>query len=220
VAAVAVLLGGAGGLLNAALTLLGRVHPIVVTLGTMSLFRGLTLWYIEENVLVSGADRNWLFAEELGLPLVVWLGLALVVTAWLLLNLTVSGRELYALGDNPSAAHRVGIKRVRVWLKAFGIQGLLVGLAGFFYLARSGSLQPTSFDDKTLEAIAAAVVGGVAITGGRGSVWGVVLGCLLLVALPPACLFLHVSTHWQKTLVGGVLLAAVTLDTLWRRKGQ
>jgi ABC-type sugar transport system ATPase subunit/ribose/xylose/arabinose/galactoside ABC-type transport system permease subunit len=219
VAALALSVGGAGGFLNAALTLLGRVHPIVITLGTLSVYRGLTLWWVEQDVQVAGRARNWIFAEALGLPLMAWLGLGLVALTWLLLNRTVAGRKVYAQGDNPSAAHRVGIDRGRVWLATFTLQGMLVGLAGLLYLARSGSLQPNSFDDKTLEAIAAAVVGGVAITGGRGSVWGVALGCLFLVALAPACLFLHVSTHWQRTLVGGALVVAVTVDSLWRRRG-
>jgi rhamnose transport system permease protein len=95
---------------------------------------------------------------------------------------------------------------------------VLAGLAGLLYLARSGSLQPVSYEDKTLEAIAAAVVGGVAITGGRGSVLGVMLGCLFLVSLPPACEHLHVATTWQRTLVGAVMVLAVTLDALWRRR--
>lgn len=126
------------------------------------------------------------------------------------------GRELYALGSNPRAAHRVGIHRAGVWLRAFTLQGALVGLAGVLYLARSGSLQPTSHEDRTLQAIAAAVVGGVAITGGRGSVAGVLLGCLLLVSLGPACIFLGVSPAWEQTLVGGTLLLAVLFDALTR----
>jgi ribose/xylose/arabinose/galactoside ABC-type transport system permease subunit len=80
-------------------------------------------------------------------------------------------------------------------------------------------MQPTSYEDETLRAIAAAVVGGVAITGGRGSVWGVVLGCLFLVALTPACVALHVSANWQRALVGGVMIVAVLVDSLWRRRG-
>ena len=75
-----------------------------------------------------------------------------------------------------------------------------------------------SYEDKTLDAIAAAVVGGVALTGGRGSVIGVLLGCLLLVSLPPACEYLHLPTTWQRTLVGVVMVIAVTLDALWRRR--
>ncbi len=219
VVAVALGVGGAGGLLNAGLSLAGRVHPVVVTLGTMSLYRGLTLWWLGQDVQVPGAARDWLYAEAGGVPLIAWPGLALAVLAALALNFTVPGREVYALGSNPAAAHRAGIDRPRVWLRAFAAQGLLTGLAGLLYLARSGSLQPTSYEDKTLEAIAAAVVGGVAITGGRGSVWGVALGCLFLVSLAPACVFLDVSTHWQRALVGGVMVVAVVIDALWRRKG-
>jgi rhamnose transport system permease protein len=221
VAAVAIAIGAAGGFLNAALSLLGRVHPIVVTLGTMSLYRGLLLWWIGrigQDVQVAGSARDWLFERAAGLSPAVWLGLVMVVTVWLLLNGTVSGRELYALGSNPAAARRVGISLTRGWLKAFTLQGALLGLAGFLYLARGGNVQPNSFDEKTLEAIAAAVVGGVAIVGGRGSVWGVLLGCGFLVALAPACLFLGIPTYWQQTLVGSVLVFAVTADALWRRR--
>src|SRR5260370_24617973 len=96
---------------------------------------------------------------------------------------------------------------------------MLVGLAGLLALARSGSLQPTSYEDETLRAIAAAVVGGIAITGGRGSVWGVALGCVFLVSLAPACTLLHVSTHRQRTLVGTGMVLAVLLYHPGRRRG-
>lgn len=217
VAVTALGIGAAGGFLNASLALLGRVHPIVVTLGTLSLYRGLTLYLIEENVLVPGSDRNWLLARFLEVPLIVWLAFLLVIVSWIFLSRTVAGREFHALGDNPWAAHRVGIHKHKVWLKAFTLQGLLVGAAGLLSLANSGSMQPTDFEDRTLEAIAAAVVGGVAITGGRGSAWGVVLGCLFLVSLPRASIFLHIPTQWQRALVGSALLIAVTMDTLWRK---
>jgi ABC-type sugar transport system ATPase subunit/ribose/xylose/arabinose/galactoside ABC-type transport system permease subunit len=215
----ALLIGVAGGLLNAACSLVGRVHPIVVTLGTWSLFRGLTVWWLPEDVRIPFAARSWFVTPLFGLPLGVWLGLLFVSGMWLVLSRTGTGRQFYALGSNPSAAHRVGIERSPVWLKAFAIQGVLASLAGFLYMARSGGLERTSFEDKTLEAIAAAVVGGVAITGGRGSVGGVVLGCLFLVTLPLAGTFLHIPTHWHRTLVGSVLVAAVALDAWWRRKG-
>jgi ABC-type sugar transport system ATPase subunit/ribose/xylose/arabinose/galactoside ABC-type transport system permease subunit len=219
VVGVAMLVGMAGGVLNAALSLVGRVHPIVVTLGTWSLFRGLTVWWLKEDLRIPLRSREWFVAPALGLPLGVWLGAVFLIATWLLLSHTVTGREFYALGSNPAAAHRVGIDRRRVWLKAFGLQGLLAGLAGFLYMARSGGLERTSFEDKTLEAIAAAVVGGVAITGGRGTLAGVVLGCLFLVTLPRGGIFLHIPPHWHRTLVGGVMVAAVTIDALWRRKG-
>jgi ABC-type sugar transport system ATPase subunit/ribose/xylose/arabinose/galactoside ABC-type transport system permease subunit len=215
---LALLVGAAGGLVNALLTLVGRVHPIVVTLGTLSVYRGMTLWWLKQDVQVPGSARGALTEPAAGLPVVVWLGLGLAVLAALFLRRTVLGRELYAVGSNPAAAARAGVSLPRAWLAAFTLQGALAGLAGLLYLARSGQLQSDSYEDKTLEAIAAAVVGGVAITGGRGSVGGVVLGCLFLVSLAPACVFLDVPPTWQRTLVGAVMAVAVVLDALWRRR--
>ena len=220
VVGAALLIGAAAGTLNATLSLAGRVHPIVVTLGTLSLYRGMTLWWLREDVQIPGEAREAITMMIAGLPTVAWAGLGLVVVFWVGLNGHIRGRELYALGGNPSAAHRVGISRARVWLMAFALQGLLAGLAGWLLLARSGSLQATSYEDKTLEAIAAAVVGGIAINGGRGSVWGVAFGCLFLVSLGPACIFLHISPHWQRALVGGVMVVAVLADSLWRGRRE
>jgi rhamnose transport system permease protein len=204
--------GASAGAVNAAVSLIGRVHPIVVTLGTMSVYRGLTLWWLGQDVQVGGASRAGVT------PAVPWLGLTLALSLSLWLSFTVAGRELYALGSNPRAAVRVGIRPHRVWLRAFTLQGMLAGVAGVLYLARSGSVQSTSYEGLTLEAIAAAVVGGVAITGGRGGVVGVALGCLLLVSLGPACIFLGLSSRWQQALVGGVLLVAVLSDAVFRRR--
>ncbi len=216
--AVGILVGGLGGLVNALVSLIGRVHPIVVTLGTLSLYRGLALWRLKQDVQIPGGARNFLVEPRAGLPLLVWLGLALAFCIGLFLRRSVLGRQMYAVGSNPAAATRAGISLSRTWIAAFTLQGMLAGLAGLLYLARSGQLQAVSYEDTTLQAIAAAVVGGVAITGGRGTVLGVVLGCLFLVALPPACEFLHIPTIWQRTLVGAVLVVAVTLDALWRRR--
>src|SRR5262249_53260336 len=188
VALLAVSLGGAGGFLNAALSLAGRVHPIVVTLGTMSLYRGLAIWWLRHDVQIPLASRADLLQQVGGLPLIAWLGVLTTLATWMVMRQTVWGREVYALGSNPAAARQVGIGKTRVWCMAFTVQGTFAGLAGFLYLASSAGIQPgTSFDDKTLEAIAAAVVGGVAITGGRGSVWGAALGCLFLTSLTKAC---------------------------------
>jgi ABC-type sugar transport system ATPase subunit/ribose/xylose/arabinose/galactoside ABC-type transport system permease subunit len=219
-AALALAVGGTGGLANGALSLAGRVHPIVVTLGTLSVYRGLALGLLTSEVQIRRGAREWVRAEWLDFPLLAWAGLGVAAAVWLLLRGTVTGRELYAVGSNPAAARRVGIHRGRAWLTAFGLQGVLVGLAGFLHLAYTGNLQPVSFGGKTLEAIAAAVVGGVAITGGRGSAWGVLLGCVLLVAVEQASVFLGLATSWHRTLVGGILVAAVCLDALWRKAAE
>jgi len=114
VAAVALAVGAGGSLLNAGLSLLGRVHPIVVTLGTMSVYRGLTLWWLQQDVQIAGTARDWIFAGAFGLPVIVWAGIGLLFLSWGALNATVPGREVYALGSNPAAAHRVSIERWRV----------------------------------------------------------------------------------------------------------
>jgi ribose/xylose/arabinose/galactoside ABC-type transport system permease subunit/ABC-type branched-subunit amino acid transport system ATPase component len=207
---VALFVGGLAGAGNAILTLAGRVHPIVITLGSMSLYRGLTQLWIDQDITI---DRN--AREGLVNP---WVGLVLAAGLALLLHGSVLGRQIYAMGSNPAAARRAGISRTKIWLIVFTGQGMLAGLAGLLYLARSGQLQTVSYEDKTLEAIGAAVVGGVAITGGRGSVLGVLLGCLFLVSLGTACQFLHVPTTWQRSLVGLVIVVAVLIDSRWRRR--
>jgi rhamnose transport system permease protein len=218
VVAVALGVGATAGCLNAVLTRVGRVHPIVVTLGTLSLYRGAAVWWLEgSDVIVPGPARLPFTTPVAGLLPVVWVALALAVGLALFLGRTTWGRQLYAVGSNEAAARRLGISLARAWLLAFTLQGMLLGLAALLYLARSGQLQQISHEDRTLEAIAAAVVGGIAVTGGRGTVVGVVLGCVFLATLRPACLYLHVPTVWRQSLVGAVMATAVALDALWRR---
>jgi ribose/xylose/arabinose/galactoside ABC-type transport system permease subunit/ABC-type multidrug transport system ATPase subunit len=209
----------AAGALNALLALLGRVHPIVVTLGTMSLYRGLTLLLIGGRAIhdVPASFRAPLQATPAGIPMAVWLALGLVSLAWFVLGWTVSGRQALALGGNPRAAQRSGIHRSRVWLAVFTIEGLLAGLAGLVALGLAGHLQATDFEEKTLEAIGVAVVGGIAITGGRGSVWGIWGAALLFRVLEKGWVLLHISGYWQRTIVGTLLLLAILGDRLWRR---
>jgi ABC-type sugar transport system ATPase subunit/ribose/xylose/arabinose/galactoside ABC-type transport system permease subunit len=219
VAALAVAIGAAAGFVNAAVSLLGRVHPIVVTLGTLSVYRGVTLAWLEQDVQIRDAARGWALRPALGLPPPAWAGLFVALALGLLLRFTARGRELYAQGSNPAAARRVGVSQARTWLTAFAAQGALAGLAGFLFLAYDGVLHASAFDDKTLQAIAAAVLGGVAITGGRGSVAGVLVGALALVTLQQTGVYLGVPANWDRVLVGAVLVAAVTLDVAGRRRG-
>jgi ABC-type sugar transport system ATPase subunit/ribose/xylose/arabinose/galactoside ABC-type transport system permease subunit len=210
-----------GGALNAALALAGRVHPIVVTLGTMSVYRGLVLLLIGGQAIheVPAGFRAPLQADPLGVPALVWLAVLLVAAAWLMLGWTPAGRQVFALGSNPAAARRVGIHRDRLWLTVFALQGFLAGLAGLLALGTAGHLQATDYDEKTLEAIGVAVVGGIAITGGRGSVWGICGAALLFRLLEKGWVLLHISGYWQRTIVGALLLLAILGDRLWRRAG-
>lgn len=112
------------------------------------------------------------------------------------------------------------IHRGRVWLAVFSLQGFLAGLAGLLALGMAGHLQATDFSDMTLEAIGVAVVGGIAITGGRGSVWGMWGAALLFRVLEKGWALLHISGYWQRTIVGTLLLLAILGDRVWRRLGE
>jgi ABC-type sugar transport system ATPase subunit/ribose/xylose/arabinose/galactoside ABC-type transport system permease subunit len=214
--------GALAGAANAGLTLVGRVHPIVVTLGTMSIYRGLTLLLIAHKAIhdVPGSFRAPIRMHPLGVPAAVWLALGVTVLAWFCLVRTVPGRQAVALGSNPRAAQRTGIHRTRVWLGVFSLQGLLAATAGLLALGMAGHLQSTDFEEKTLEAIGVAVVGGIAITGGRGSVWGIWAAAFLLRLLEKGWVLLQISGYWQRTIVGSLLLLAILTDRLWRRSSS
>jgi rhamnose transport system ATP-binding protein len=220
-ALTALLVGAAAGATNAALTLAARVHPIVITLGTVSLYRGLTIRLVGARAIddVPDAFRTPWLAAPLGVPAGVWLAVIAVAVAWWVLGTTVAGRSVVALGSNPRAAERVGISRSRTWLVVFALQGLLAALAGLQAMAATAHLQARDFEETTLEAIGVAVVGGIAITGGRGSVWGVVAAALLFRVLDKGWVLLHVPAFWQRTVVGGMLLLAILGDRLWRLVG-
>ncbi|HEV3084908.1 MAG TPA: ATP-binding cassette domain-containing protein [Gemmataceae bacterium] len=218
----ALVVGTAGGALNAALTLLGRVHPIVVTLGMMSVYRGLTLLLIGEMYIHDIPDgfRAPFQSAPLGIPAAAWLALFAMMVAWLALGWTVPGRQVFALGSNPTAAQRTGISRTRVWLAVFSLEGLLAGVAGLLALGLMGHLHARDFEETTLEAIGVAVVGGIAITGGRGSVWGICAAALLFRVLEKGWVLLDISRFWQRTIVGSLLLLAILMDRFWRLRSR
>jgi ribose/xylose/arabinose/galactoside ABC-type transport system permease subunit len=142
---------------------------------------------------------------------------AVAIAGHLWLGHLRSGRHLYALGCSPTAAHLVGIERRRSWLLAFGAGGLLAALAGLVEMAQTGSLQSSTGTGYELQAIAAAVIGGVSISGGRGSTASVVLGALLLSLVYNAVVLLEVSRYHYGLVTGLLLLGAVLIDRVARR---
>jgi ribose/xylose/arabinose/galactoside ABC-type transport system permease subunit len=143
--------------------------------------------------------------------------LVVVLVGHFWLGHTRSGRHLYAFGGGPTAARLVGISQRRVWCTAFGAGGLCAALSGLVELAQNGSMQSVLGTGYELRAIAAAVIGGVAITGGRGGVGGVVLGALLLSLVQNALVLWQVSPFYNEVVIGGLLLAAILVDLGVRR---
>lgn len=217
-----VALGALLGLVNGALVAFGRVPAMVITLGTLYAFRGI-------NVAWTGSNRinaSDLPPEFLGLgtraifsiPVLTIIALVvLAAVAWYLSN-TRAGREFYAIGSAPEAAELYGLASRRRVLVAFVLCGTLSGLGGVLYAARYGTVNSQAGLGFELQAIGAAVIGGVAIVGGVGTVLGAAIGAYLLLTIARALPVLGIPDFWQQALVGALIIGAIVLDRVLARR--
>ncbi|WP_091230003.1 ABC transporter permease [Microbacterium sp. 3J1] len=212
----AVLLGAFLGLVNGALVAFAKVPAMVITLGTLYAYRGINvLWTGSDRINASDMPKDFLglgtqqilFIPVLSIIAVIVLALA----AWYMRN-TRGGREYYAIGSDPSAAELYGLKVTRRVLSAFILSGALAGLAGVFYAARYGSISSQAGSGWELDAVGAAVIGGIAITGGVGTVWGAAIGAMLLMTINRALPILGIPDFWQRAVVGVLIIGAIVLD--------
>ncbi|MFO0947847.1 MAG: ATP-binding cassette domain-containing protein [Planctomycetota bacterium] len=215
---VGLIVGIAGGCVNAGVSLVGRIHPIVVTLGTMTVYRGLMILATGGNVLTDLPNEFCALAtgELWGVRGTLVLLAVSVTGTHVFLKYHREGRHLFAFGSSESAARLAGISRTKVWLIAFGLGGLASGVAGLLELAINRSMQSVLGTGYELRAIAAAVIGGTAITGGRGSAMGVFLGALLLALVEKSLVIWQVSQYRNDVVIGGLLLLAILVDWLLR----
>jgi rhamnose transport system permease protein len=211
-------LGAACGLLNGVLVTWGQVPALVVTLGTLYAFRGLAfLWTGGSQVSANQLPDAFLNLGSdsiAGNPILVVIALVVVLVVGQWLRDYRPGRELYAIGSNPEGARLAGVRSQRRVLSAFVIAGALAGLGGVLFTARFGTVDATAGFGYELTVIAAAVVGGVAIFGGTGTVYGAALGALLLGTITSSLIVLRVAAFWQQAAIGALLLAAIALDRL------
>lgn len=206
--------GASAGLLNGLLVTALRMPSFIATLAMMSVLAGLTLQFSQGNP-VSIDNQTFLDigqADVLGVPMPVWIMLASFVVFGLLLARSRFGRHVYAVGDNADAARLAGIKvhRVKIW--AFVISGVLSATAGFILAARLGTAQPTAGTGLELAAIAAVIIGGTSLAGGRGALAGTLIGALLLGVIDNGLNLLDVSPFLQGVVKGLVILLAIFLD--------
>lgn len=216
VALAAVLLGGALGLINGALVAFARVPAMVITLGTLYAYRGIdVVWAGSSRVNASDLPKAFLglgTGQLLSIPVLSLVALlVLAVAAWYLRN-TRGGREYYAIGSDPAAAQLYGLRVTRRVLTAFLLSGAMAGLAGVFYAARYGTVDSQAGAGWELQAVGAAVIGGVAITGGVGTVWGAAIGAVLLLTINRALPVLGIPDFWQGAVVGALIIGAIVLD--------
>lgn len=213
---LAVLFGSVLGLINGALVAYAKVPAMVITLGTLYAYRGINvMWAGSTRVNASDMPKDFLAigtGQILTIPILAIVALVvLAVAAWYMRN-TRGGREYYAIGSDPAAAELYGLKVTRRVISAFVLSGALAGLAGVFYAARYGSVSSQAGAGWELDAVGAAVIGGVAITGGVGTVWGAAIGAMLLMTINRALPILGIPDFWQRAVVGVLIIGAIVLD--------
>ena len=212
------------GLLNGLLVSYGGVPAIVVTLGTLYIYRGV-------DYAVAGGqqinaydvpDRFLRLASDtvLGIPLLILIAAVIAIIFALFLCYARTGRQLYAIGSNPEAARLAGIQRNRLVLLTFVISGLLSGIAGILWAARFATVDANAATGLELLVVAAVVVGGVNIFGGSGTILGAMLGAIVLATIQDALNILNISAFWLQAFYGAAILLAVMLDTLIMRRLQ
>ncbi|MGY3572794.1 ribose ABC transporter permease [Vibrio paucivorans] len=210
--------GAALGAISGIIIAKGKVQAFIATLVTMTLLRGVTMVYTDGRPISTGftdtADAFAWFGTgyALGIPVPVWMMVIVFAAAWYLLNHTRFGRYVYALGGNESAARLSGINVDRVKMGVYAICGMLAALAGIIITSRLSSAQPTAGMGYELDAIAAVVLGGTSLMGGKGRIMGTLIGALIIGFLNNALNLLDVSSYYQMIAKAVVILLAVLVD--------
>ena len=209
-------LGAVLGTFNGLIITYGKVPPIIATLGTLSIYRGLVFYY-SQGTWINSFELPESFkllskGTPLGLPNMVIIAIIVAVIVYYFLNYTRTGREIFAVGSNPEAAQLAGIRKDRTLFLVYLLSGIACGLAAVLWASRFESAQTNTALGFELQTVAAAVVGGVSISGGVGTVPGVLLGALLLGIIQNALTIVRISPFWQLAAQGLLILIAVVTD--------
>jgi len=209
-----VALGTFSGFLNGILITRLKLPPFIVTLGTMSTFRGIS-YLMNDGQPYNVADYSYLGDGQLaGVPVSIVIAVVIIALAVLLLRYTKLGRYTYAIGSNREAAFHAGVNVNRNLTAIYTLGGLLVGVAAMIATSRTVSAQPTAGITLELDIIAAVIIGGASLSGGRGTVMGTIIGTLLIAFLRNGCTLLQISTNVQLIVIGAIIIAAVSVDQM------
>jgi len=208
-----------GGALNGLVVAKVRVNALITTLGTMQIFRGIAVLVGGPGIANLPPSFSKLGQAELfGLQSPVWLMVGVAILGQWLLSKTRFFRRYYYIGANAKAAHLSGIPVDRMLIAAFTLSGLLAGLAGITFAARVATASSTAGDAAELRIITAVILGGASLTGGRGTVWGTLVGVLFISLINNVMIFAALKSEWQSIVIGSVLIIAVALDHFLSRK--
>lgn len=217
---IAILAGSFIGYINGIVTTKLKISPFITTLGTMATFRGLSF-------IISGGKsigfQNETFenlgrGRILGIPIPFVAALFICLTIYFILNFTVFGRRIYAVGGNSDISKLFGINVNRIKVMAFVISGITASIGGVFITAKMKTGAPIAGTGMELPVIAAVILGGTSLSGGVGNIWGTILGVAFLSTLSNGFTLTYVSSYWQNVIRGIVLIGAVALDVMRREK--
>ncbi len=213
---LALVIGVGCGLANGLIITVGRIAPFVVTLGMMSIARSITLIYTK-GYPISGFTGDFRFiggGDILSLPFPIIVFLLTVIAAWLVLSQTRLGRYTYAIGGNEETVKLSGINADFYKTIAYVISGITAAMSALILTSRLNSAQPVAGQGYELDVIAAVVIGGTSLSGGRGSVWGTLVGALLIGVINNGMNLLGISPYFQLLVKGLIIIGAVLLDRL------
>jgi ribose/xylose/arabinose/galactoside ABC-type transport system permease subunit len=208
------------GLLNGVLITKLKLPPFIVTLGTMSSFRGIS-YVMNDGKPYNVPHYNYLNeAVVMGIPISIIIFAVIIILSGFLLKYSRLGRYTYAIGSNKEAAFHSGVNVDSYLIRIYALTGLVVGIAAMITTSRAVSAQPTAGVTLELDIIAAVVIGGASLSGGRGTIIGTLIGTLLISFLRNGCTLLNISTNVQLIVIGIIIIAAVAVDQLARSKAE
>lgn len=217
-------LGAILGSFNGLIIAIGKVPPIIATLGTLSIYRGMVFLYSQgywvPSYQLPDAFKMLAKGTPLGIPNIIIFAIVVAIAAYYFLNYTRTGRDIYAVGSNPDAAQYVGIRKQQVIFLVYVLTGVAAGLAGVLWASRFESSQTNTALGFELQTVAASIIGGVSISGGVGTVPGVLLGALALGMINNAVTLVRISPFWEQAAQGLLILVAVVSDILITRRVQ
>jgi len=214
---ISLILGCILGMMNGLLISYGKLAPFIVTLATMTIFRGATLVYTNGNPITKGLSDTFLFqflgqGYIVGIPFPVIIMFIVFIVLYVLLHKTAFGKSVYAIGGNEKAAYISGVKLNKVKIIIYSISGIMASISGLIITSRLSSAQPTAGASYEMDAIAAVVLGGTSLSGGKGRILGTLIGALIIGVLNNGLNIIGVSTFWQQVVKGVVILIAVLID--------
>jgi len=207
------------GMANGGLIAFLRLPPFIATLGMMGIARGLAYVYLGGAPLFTFPPEYRFLAEGrlLGIPMPIWIMVLVFILAHILAGRTAFGRAVYAIGGNEEAARLSGIPVRARKVAIYALGGLAAGLAGLILSARLDSAEPQAGDGYELDAIAAVVMGGASLSGGEGTIFGSLVGALIMGVVRNGLNLLNVSAYWQKVAIGSIILLAVLVDSIRKK---